>query len=147
MVSSYMLDTEFLRATLNRSPLMMAYLLGASKSHALMAWKMSSRKHGSPMWRSCSGTMYSSSHVSASGGNWGSWKGTSLPPLPRSSPLHRRTPARADHRRPSLELALQLAVAVFRGVDTRVVIVQLALNACLQAVEALVGFDRHLLDQ
>src|SRR5690606_13868167 len=147
MVSSYTLDTEFLRATLNRSPLMMAYLLGASKSHALMAWKMSSRKRGSPMWRSCSGTMYSSSHASASGGKRGSWKTISLPPLPRQQPLYDRAHARRNHRRPRLDLALQLGVAVFQGVDARVVIVQLALNARLQAVEALVGLDPHLLDQ
>src|SRR5690606_33492656 len=99
------------------------------------------------MWRSCSGTMYSSSHVSASGGNWGSWKSISLPPLPRQQPLYDRAHARRNHRRPRLDLALQLGVAVFQGVDACVVLVQLALNARLQAVESLVGLDPHLLDE
>src|SRR5690606_11675614 len=147
MVSSYTLDTEFLRATLNRSPLMMAYLLGAASNQALMAWKMSSRKRGSPMWRSCSGTMYSSSHVSASGGNWGSWKSTSLPPLPRQQPLHRRTHARADHPRPCLDLAFEVGVLCVEGVDALLTVVELLLRPGPQTVEALVGLDPALLDQ
>src|SRR5690606_30525763 len=143
MVSSYTLDTERFRATLNRSPLIMAYLLGASKSHAFMAWNTSSRNLGSPICRSCSGTMYSSSHVSASGGKRGSWKSISLPPLPRQQPLYDRSHARRNHRRPRLDLALWLGVAVFHGVDACVVLVQLALKARPQAVESLVGLDRH----